>query len=88
MPIESIQPVYAPTMTVVTETAISGHFDDGYDDTEWKASLERFLALRGRHPELGDSLERSRRAEIEADYPDVEPVGQPLPAREFSPIQL
>ena len=35
------------------------------------ASLERFLALRGRYPELGGSLERSRRAEIEADYPDV-----------------
>lgn len=75
-------------MTFVTENAISDHFDGDYDGAEWQASLERFLALRGSHPELGDSLERSRRAEIEADYPDVESAGQPPRAREFSPIEL
>lgn len=83
-----MQRVYVLIMIVVTETAISGHFDDGCEAAEWKASLERFLALRGRYPELGDSLERSRRAEIEADYPDVEPVGLSPPAREFFPIEL
>lgn len=82
------QRVYALIMIVMTETAISDHLDDGYEAAEWKASLERFLALRGRYPGLGDSLERSRRAEIEADYPDVEPVGLSPSAREFSPIEL
>ena len=37
-------------------------------DESHAAVLAEFLADRGRYPELGDVLERDRRADIEASY--------------------
>ena len=53
---------------------------DSYEDV-----LAEFLGDRGRYPELGDALERSRRADIEASYsesdmpiPQAKPVGSSI----------
>ena len=60
-----------------------GVFDRGdpSDKDSYEAVLEEFLGDRGRYPELGDALERTRHADIEATYSESDLPG---PQAEFS----
>ena len=46
------------------------------DVDSYEAVLAEFLGDRGRYPELGDALERSRAADIEASYAETD---MPIP---------
>ena len=52
------------------------------EDGDYEAVLAEFLSDRGRWPQLGDFLERERRADIEASYIGVD---EPTADTRFSP---
>lgn len=69
----------------------AAHYDD-YDEepteAERAAAVEEFLDDVGRFPGVGDSLDRARQAEIDADYPGETPSRRGLVRREPAGIEM
>ena len=67
-------------------------FYDDYDEepteAERAAAVEEFLADAGRFPGVGDSLDRARQAEIDADYPGETPPRSGPTRREPASIEM
>lgn len=68
-------------MLRVTLALVSNHGNPP-EDGGYEVVLAEFLSDRGRWPELGDVLERERRADIEASYIGVD---EPAADAGFSP---
>ena len=69
----------------------AAYYDD-YDEEPTEAeraeAVEEFLADAGRFPGVGDSLDRARQAEIDADYPGETPPRRGPTRREPAGIEI
>lgn len=59
-------------------THTSGAVSPLEDSLDYETALAEFLSDRGRYPELGDVLERTHQAEIEASYANDDVTTTPV----------
>ncbi len=78
----------APGGALAQYAACYDDYDDEPTEAERSEAVEQFLADGGRFPGVADELDRARRAEIEADYPNEALAARRPARREPASIEL